>query len=241
MEHAAGEERGGGFLSSIVWLTVHADGCDVFPYEREMESPTPPLPSRDTDWRNGRAFTVQPRTRPSGRSTVVRPDSSVGQLYVLNVNESATRAVAGSFEAPRRIRILTTSSYPKRGTEIHARADSRIDVGAARNPNDANGGDVVLGEAEVEGDGSVYLEVPARTPLRMETLDESGGVIRAMRRWLWVMPMERRGCIGCHEDRQLTPPNRHVLALRKPPQRIGLTIEERLRDRDDGRQVDEPR
>ncbi len=35
------------------------------------------------------------------------------------------------------------------------------------------------------------------------------------------MPKESRGCIGCHEDRELTPPNRHVLALRKPPHWIG--------------------
>jgi hypothetical protein len=37
------------------------------------------------------------------------------------------------------------------------------------------------------------------------------------------MPMERRGCIGCHEDRELAPPNRHVIALRKMPQQIGLS------------------
>jgi hypothetical protein len=37
------------------------------------------------------------------------------------------------------------------------------------------------------------------------------------------MPTERRGCIGCHEDRELAPPNRHVIALRKMPQRIGFS------------------
>ena len=79
----------------------------------------------------------------------------------------------------------------------------------------------LLGEFSVESDGSFFLQVPARTPFRVETLDESGRVLRTMHSWMWVMPGERRGCIGCHEDRELTPPNRHVLALRKLPQQVG--------------------
>ena len=75
-------------------------------------------------------------------------------------------------------------------------------------------------EAPVEEDGSFFLEVPARTPIRVETVDEHGAVLKAMRSWFWVMPNERRGCIGCHEDRELSPPNRHPLALRRPPHRI---------------------
>jgi len=51
-----------------------------------------------------------------------------------------------------------------------------------------------------------------------------------MRSWFWVMPMERRGCIGCHEDRELTPPNRHVFALRKRAQRIGLPYQFKMHD-----------
>jgi len=34
------------------------------------------------------------------------------------------------------------------------------------------------------------------------------------------MPNEQRGCIGCHEDRERTPPNRHPMALRAQPLRI---------------------
>ena len=48
-----------------------------------------------------------------------------------------------------------------------------------------------------------------------------------MRSWLWVMPGERRGCIGCHEDRELTPPNRHVQALRKDAVPVGVTPRKR--------------
>ena len=82
-----------------------------------------------------------------------------------------------------------------------------------------------MGQATVETDGSFFLEVPAKTPLRMETIDADGNVVRAMRTRIWVMPGEERGCIGCHEDRERTPPNRQVLALRKPPQSIGVPDE----------------
>ncbi len=90
---------------------------------------------------------------------------------------------------------------------------------AAANPGTI--GEEALGTVPVESDGSFYMEVPARTPLRLQTLDADGAVLQTMRSWIWVMPEEARGCIGCHEDRELTPPNRHVLALRKPPHLIG--------------------
>ena len=51
----------------------------------------------------------------------------------------------------------------------------------------------------------------------MRAIDGRGDVSFSMENWIWVMPRESRGCIGCHEDRELTPPNRHVFALRKPP------------------------
>jgi len=84
----------------------------------------------------------------------------------------------------------------------------------------------VLGEIPVHEDGSFYLQIPARMPLRLETLDAEGEMLQAMENWIWVMPNERRGCVGCHEDRELTPPNRHVLALRGVPQRVGLGEEQ---------------
>ena len=82
------------------------------------------------------------------------------------------------------------------------------------------GAERLLGEVPVESDGSFFFDAPARTPLRLETLDEQGAVLQSMKSWFWVMPKEARGCIGCHEDRELTPPNLHVLALRKMPRKL---------------------
>jgi len=147
----------------------------------------------DPAWHEVDAVAVRPRTEPPGRSTVVNATGETGQLNCLDAY---------------------ISDRPE-GRELERGTIARVRVTAARP------GPVILGEANVEIDGSFFLEVPARTPLRLETLDESGEVIQVMTSWIWVMPVERRGCIGCHEDREMAPPNRHVLALRKPPQVIG--------------------
>jgi hypothetical protein len=80
-------------------------------------------------------------------------------------------------------------------------------------------GEVVLGEAPVESDGSFYVKVPANQPVRFVLLDEHGAVIREEHGWVWTRPGEQRGCTGCHGDKALAPQNRWPLALRRkdPP------------------------
>jgi hypothetical protein len=48
-------------------------------------------------------------------------------------------------------------------------------------------------------------------------LDEDYVAVRTQRAWTWVMENESRGCVGCHEDPELSPPNRLVTAITKPP------------------------
>ena len=152
------------------------------------------------------AALVMPRRLPPGRSTVVNPDIEFGQLYCLNSYIQGGEAPAIGAGDIHRIRVYSLIA----------------------GQTDAVPG--VLGELEVEPDGSFFAELPARTPISLETLDAEGQSIQRMRSWFWVMPMERRGCIGCHEDRELTPPNRHVFALRKRAQRIGLPYQFKMHD-----------
>lgn len=73
----------------------------------------------------------------------------------------------------------------------------------------------VLGEAPVEKDGSFYVAVPPDRPIRFELLDANGRVIRAQRSWVWARSGEERGCVGCHENKAVAPPNRWPLTLRR--------------------------
>lgn len=145
---------------------------------------------------------VKPRSKPPGRSTVVDSSVGIGQLYCLNAYLSDLPQTQSEKRQIARVRVYSVSE---------GGSDSST-----------------LGELEVEKDGSLFAELPARLPLQLETLDGEGQTLQRMRSWFWIMPKERRGCIGCHEDRELSPPNRHVFALRKLPQRLGTQSQETL-------------
>ncbi len=86
--------------------------------------------------------------------------------------------------------------------------------------------EIVLGQAPVEEDGSFYIAVPPDRPVRFELLDNGQQVIRAQHSWIWARAGEERGCVGCHEDKGVTPPNRWPLTLRRfdTPTPLGVTL-----------------
>jgi hypothetical protein len=84
----------------------------------------------------------------------------------------------------------------------------------------------VLGEVDVEQDGSFNIRVPANIPIQLQLLDEDGLALRSCA-WTWVRNKEARGCIGCHEDGELTPENRMVDAVTKPSVPLTLPPERR--------------
>ena len=79
----------------------------------------------------------------------------------------------------------------------------------------------VLGEADVEADGSCSFRAPARTPVYFQLIDKDGCCIQTMRSWSTLQPGEVNGCIGCHEHPHLAGvENARAIALRNPPQRL---------------------
>jgi hypothetical protein len=84
----------------------------------------------------------------------------------------------------------------------------------------------MLGETALEADGSFHVELAANTPVRLQTLDRRGRAVRGPSDWIWVRPNEKRGCIGCHEDRELAPGNRVPLATERPAVQIPPAPEE---------------
>ncbi|UCF39273.1 MAG: hypothetical protein JSU96_02235 [Acidobacteriota bacterium] len=88
--------------------------------------------------------------------------------------------------------------------------------------------DRLLGSAPVEADGSFFLEVPADRSLRLEIVDAEGKTLAEQGSGIWVRPNESRGCIGCHEDRTLSPENRIPLAVSKPAVKIAEAREKEV-------------
>ena len=74
-----------------------------------------------------------------------------------------------------------------------------------------------LGVVDVEPDGSFQIKPLSDTPFRIRTLDENGKTVNGPCSWIYLRPNERRGCVGCHEDMELTPENRIALAVKKKP------------------------
>lgn len=135
-----------------------------------------------------------PRPVPTGHASVIDPTKKSGKLFCLNSYLSDKATVAGLPDgAMRRVRVWTRSPQEK-----------------------------ILGEAPIEPDGSFALELPPNVPLRVDALDAGGKVLASDPVWLWLRPNETRGCIGCHEDRDLTPENRVPDAIRRLPNKLGL-------------------
>jgi Hydrazine synthase alpha subunit middle domain len=85
----------------------------------------------------------------------------------------------------------------------------------------------ILGQAPVEKDGSFHIRVPSETPVTFHLLDDKGAILASQKSWTWVMQGESRGCIGCHEDRELSPPNVFVDAVKKLPVELVPIAEQR--------------
>ena len=84
----------------------------------------------------------------------------------------------------------------------------------------------VLGEVPVAKDGSVAVEVPARTPVYFMLLDKHGRMVQSMRSWTTLQPGETASCVGCHEPLNQAPDfkrgaavagRRPVASLKLPP------------------------
>jgi formylglycine-generating enzyme required for sulfatase activity len=78
----------------------------------------------------------------------------------------------------------------------------------------------ILGTVNVEEDGSAMFTVPAKTPFTVQPLDADGKAVQLMRSWMTAQPGETLSCVGCHDNRNGSPPAYNTLAQKKPPQQI---------------------
>jgi hypothetical protein len=161
------------------------------------------------------AVLAKPRRQPDGHSTVVTTTNNFGTFYGLNCyTADPLRETHLKTGTVKRVRFIEGVVQPASGP---------ANPGAARGPFVARR---LVGEAPVEADGSFNVEVPADTPLLLQTLDERGLALGTCG-WIWVKPKEKRGCIGCHEDPERIPENDYVLALRRASNRLLLPPEQR--------------
>ncbi|MCJ7675008.1 MAG: hypothetical protein MUO33_07635, partial [Sedimentisphaerales bacterium] len=179
-----------------------ADGSDTHgvyrldPYTGQFE-----LIFDSPDYHDIQAKAVYPRAKPDGRSSVVAEEDPNGKLYCLNVYICDPSASSGQALENRewlpvgevvRLRVLEGIAIKIQNSKFNIQ--NFVPLAQRR----------ILGEINVEKDGSFNIEVPANTPFELQTLDADGMALRSCG-WIWAKNHEPRGCIGCHEDGELTP------------------------------------
>ena len=147
---------------------------------------------------------VAARPMPAGRSSVVDEKEPSGKLFALGGFVSDLPASAGyDGSLVKRVRIL--EGVPRKTGEKAVAGDLSPYMVKR-----------ILGEFDIEADGSFHVQVPANTPIQVQTLDANGLALRTCA-WIWVKNKAKRGCVGCHEDNELSPENVFSDAVGKPP------------------------
>ena len=169
----------------------------------------------DPGYHDIQAKIVSARPEPDGRSSVVTEKDPCGKLYCLDVHitdiDSPALTLPGTV---KRLRVLEGISL-----EIETSRCSANGVPALVQRR-------ILGEIDIEKDGSFNIEIPANVPIELQTLDADGMALRRCG-WIWAKNHEPRGCIGCHEDGELTPENVFVDAAKRNSIPLTLPSERR--------------
>ncbi len=158
---------------------------------------------------------VAPRRTAVPRVSSIKWNEAYGRFYVadIHVGEGLKGIPRGTV---KKLRVVAIESRP---AFLHKEDDSPWpkDCDPAINslvshPGDDGRGEVisaigtwdvkhVLGEVDVNEDGSCYFECPANNGVYFQALDARGRTVQTMRSWVTVRPGEEASCVGCHEDK----------------------------------------
>jgi hypothetical protein len=205
----------GGLLSSYRTRS----GEDVFslyridPSSGEIQD----LIYKEPKWHSIDAQILSAHPHVKGRSNWLIPGSVNGVFYCLN---SYTTSLPDSktieFGSIKYLRVLEGLPLSEENLGSFVSSEKTMNENMSKSPSR------ILGIAPVEKDGSFHIRVPAETPVTFQLLDENYLSVIKQDTWTWVIGNENRGCIGCHEDRELSPPNILVRAVTKPA--VDLTV-----------------
>jgi len=154
----------------------------------------------DPQYHELQAQAAYAREEPDGRSSVVSEKDPFGKLYCLNIYRNDLPPEWLSRGTVKRLRVIeglpTMKKEKTPNAEVPRLAPRRI-----------------LGDIPIHEDGSFNVEIPASIPIELQILDAEGMALRTCS-WIWAKNHEPRGCIGCHEDPELTPENFLVDAVK---------------------------
>lgn len=150
---------------------------------------------------------VRPRPRPPEVHSHVAWDGvQEGRMLLVDVYEGLDAVPRGTIQRLRLVGVPAkthpTMNYPAMGV-------------TGDDP-----GKFVLGTVPVEADGSAYFRVPSGVNFFFQALDEQGVAVQTMRSVTYVQPGQTYTCVGCHEPRNTSPPNRPPAAMKREPSKL---------------------
>ncbi|MBN1346597.1 MAG: discoidin domain-containing protein [Phycisphaerae bacterium] len=180
----------------------NAMGVYFFDAEGEME-----LLHRDPDFCSMYPIPLRARTRPPVIASHIGPgNGSEGRFLLVDVYQGLKKTRRGDVKSLRIVAVPgkthPTMNYPSIGI-------THDDPGKC-----------VLGTVPVEADGSAYFRVPSGVIVFFQALDERGMAVQSMRSATHVQPGQTLSCVGCHEPRSQTPPQRLPMAATREPSKI---------------------
>lgn len=187
-------------------------------YRLDLETGTRALVFEQPGYHSMQAVALAERPEPDGHSSVVEDDQNWSKLYCLSVYENDLKREWMLLGTARRIRVI----------EGLTRAAGTF-VEGSRETVDSLSGMIqkrLLGDVELDDDGSFHLLVPPNTPIQLQIVDRDGMALRTSA-WIWAKNKENRGCIGCHEDGERTPENVFAKALGHDAAELMLPAERR--------------
>ncbi len=170
----------------------------------------------------GRPVPLRARPRPATRPSMVNLKKPAGTFYVQDVyvGEAMAGVPRGTVKTLRVIgldyRLAGIGANGNGGPGGGAMISTPVSVG-----NGAWDPKILIGDAPVHADGSVFFTADARAPVYFMLLDEKGRMVQTMRSWTTLQPGENASCVGCHEPKNSVPlasarPTRALAAGAKP-------------------------
>jgi hypothetical protein len=180
--------------SLLVSRRPHDGSAGFAVYRFDVQASKTTLVFDDPEFDDVQARAVVARREPDGRSSSVIDTDPLGKLYCMNVyNNDSRDGIAlpeGSVKRLRVVEGLPPSAAGEVGSVIRR----------------------VIGECDVPGDGSFNVQLPANIPVELQLLDDQGMTLRRCG-WVWTRNHFNQGCVGCHEDPEITPDNFATAAL----------------------------
>jgi hypothetical protein len=154
----------------------------------------------------GRVVPLAPRKRPLQRPSMVQEGKREGSFYIQDVYEGeAMKGVPrGTVKSLRVVelefRVAGIGHNNNRGPGGSALVSTPVAIG-----NGSWDPKILVGDAKVYEDGSVFFKVETCKPIYFMLLDAKGRMVQTMRSWTTLQQGENGSCVGCHENKNSVP------------------------------------